>query len=322
MTELLRSRAAAAYRAWERWWFTPQPTSTLAVIRIVFGVLAFLWTLSHASTLFTFLTSGGIVDKAPDYSELPGGWGTWSLLTWFPGKGPVVVLFVLMLLASICLIIGFRPRIAALIFFIGVLSFERRNPYVYNSGDVLIRLMALYLALSPCGEALSLDRWRRARDRFWEFPSKTQWALRLMQLQVSFVYLSSVWAKVRGTQWNDGTAVSYALRIGDLHRWPVPSFLPSSEVIANFMTFGALATEFAVGTLVWNRKARPYVLLAGVSLHLGIDWALTVGFFSYGIILFYLSFVDPNAMSRFILRLRDRLARRPAEHAAVRSATA
>jgi hypothetical protein len=306
----LRRAAGSTYAGWEAWWFTPRETSTLAVIRVYFGVLMFFWTLSQVPTLFTFLGPDGIVPKTPDYGATQGGWAAWTVLQLFPGKAPVVVLIVLMLVASVAVAVGFRPRLGAALLFIGAVSVQRRDPYVFNAGDILIRIMALYIFLSPAGTALSLDRWRRARDRFWEFPLKTQWALRLMQLQVSFVYLDSVWAKVRGTHWNDGTAVSLALRIGDLNRLPVPSFMTQSEIVANLLTYGALAIEFSLGVLVWNRKARPYVLLAGVALHLGIDWAIRVGFFSYAVIMFYIAFIDPEAMSARILALRDWLSRR------------
>jgi hypothetical protein len=312
----LRARLARGYAGWERWWFEPRETSTLAVIRIGYGVLAFLWTLSQAPTLLTFYGSHGILPHSPSFSS-GTGYLAWSVLDLIPGDGTVIALWVIMLAASISLIVGYRPRIGALIMFIGVVSLERRDPYVHNSGDILMRIMPLYLLLSPCGAALSLDRWRKARDRFWEFPLKSQWVVRLMQLQLSFVYLNSVWSKVRGVHWNDGTAVSIALRIGDLQRFPYPHFLSHTLLLTNFMTFGALAIEFAAGTLVWNRTARPYVLLLGASLHLGIDWTIRVGFFSYAILLFYLSFVEPPAMSRFVLAVRDRVAalapaRRPA----------
>lgn len=306
----VRRHLASVYEGWEQWWFAPRETSTLALIRIYFGVLMFFWTLSQIPTVGTFLGPHGIVPKAPEYGKTPGGWSTWSVLSLFPSTAAAIVLIGLMLVASVSVAVGFKPRIGAALLFIGSVSLQRRDPYVYNAGDILLRIMALYMTLSPCGEALSLDRWRRHRDRFWEFPRKSQWALRLMQLQVSFVYLDSVWAKVRGQHWNDGTAVSIALRIGDLNRLPVPGFMTSSEIVANFLTYGALATEFAVGVLVWNKKARPYVLLAGVGLHLGIDWAIRVGFFSYAIIMFYLAFIEPNALSERILALRAKFANR------------
>jgi hypothetical protein len=218
-----------------------------------------------------------------------------------------------LLVASVCLCVGFYTRIAAAIVFVGVLSFERRNPFVFNSGDVLVRAIAFYLMLAPAGAALSVDRWRKAREQFWEFPLRAPWALRLIQIQLSTVYLSTVWDKVRGTTWNDGTAVSYAFRIEDLVRFPIPHFIPDSLLLVNLLTFMTLAIELSIGILIWNRALRPYVIALGVMLHLGIDYRIRVGFFAPAIFTGYLSFVPPERMDGFVLTVRDRwLARAPA----------
>ena len=47
------------------------------------------------------------------------------------------------------------------------------------------------------------------------------------------------------------------------------------------------------------------VLLAGVGLHLGIDYAVRVGFFSYGVFVAYLAFLPPQTASALILSARD-----------------
>jgi hypothetical protein len=61
--------------------------------------------------------------------------------------------------------------------------------------------------------------------------------------------------------------------------------------------------------LVWNRVLRPWVLLLGVGLHLGIDYAVRVGFFSYAVLVAYVAFVPPDAARSFIFGARDRLSR-------------
>ena len=130
-----------------------------------------------------------------------------------------------------------------------------------------------------------------------------------MQIQVSILYIAAVWAKVRGATWNDGTAVSYAFRIEDVARFPVPGFITDSLVLANLLTFGTLAVELSIGMLVWNRVLRPWVLLLGIGLHLGIDYAVRVGFFSYAVLVAYVAFVPPDVARSLILGARDRLAR-------------
>jgi hypothetical protein len=290
--------------AWERFWFEPVETSTFALLRIAFAVVILGWTLSLAPTVYAFYSNDGILPSQPDW---PGA-AAWGVLEVFSGDVTVTILYFLLLIGGIALLFGFKTRLAALVVFVCLVSFGRRNPWVLNSGDLLLRTLAFYLVLMPSGAALSADRWLKRGQAFWEFPARAIWPLRLVQIQVSIIYLAAVWAKVRGDTWNDGTAVSFALRIGDIARFPVPGFITDSLVISNILTYGTLATELAIGILVWNRVLRPWVLLAGVGLHLGIDYSVRVGFFSYAILITYIAFLPPRTASALILSARDRLS--------------
>jgi hypothetical protein len=292
----------AVAQAWRRFWFQPEPTSTLALVRIAFGLVAMAWTVALLPGFSAWFGDDGILPRHP----APAG-GTWGPLDLLAGGGATTAALVVLLVASACLVVGYRTRAAALLVFLGLLAFERRDPFVFDSGDALLRIVALYLALAPAGASLSLDRRRRARDGFWEFPARAPWALRLMQVQLSVLYLATVWTKLRGTTWNDGTAVSYALRVGDLERLPLPHFVTDSLLVANLMTYGTLAIELAIGVLVWNRRARPWVLGLGVALHLGIDYSMRVGFFTLAMLVLYLAFVPSDVAARVVLAVRDRV---------------
>jgi hypothetical protein len=244
-----------------------------------------------------------------------GDAGVWGVLSIAPGGE--VALFVVLLVASLCVVLGLFTRLACVLVFVGIASFERRNPFVFNSGDGLMRVLALYLALAPAGAALSLDRLRTARAAVWEFPLRAPWAWRLLQVQFSILYLAAVWAKARGQSWGDGTAVSYALRVGDVQRFAAPHFISESLIVSNLLTYGTLALELALAVLVWNRVLRPWVLGAGVLLHLGIELTIRVGFFSLALLVLYLVWLPPGWVERQALVLRDRLAaRRPRLRAA------
>ena len=285
-----------AWRSWSRFWFEPEPTGALGVFRICFGVLTLLWTLSLLPDLHSFFSANGVL---PHRSHI--GSGAWDL---FPGDE--TLLFALMLTASLCLTLGIGTRLAALIVFAGITSFERRNVFVFNSGDGLMRVMAFYLMLAPSGAALSVDRLRRAPGRFWELPARAPWAWRLLQVQFSVLYLSAAWAKVRGQTWNDGTAVSYALRVADLQRFAAPHFVSHGVLASNLLTFGAIAVELSLGVLVWNRRLRPWVLAAGVLLHLGIELTIRVGFFSLALFVLYLVWLPPDWPARHLPALLGR----------------
>ena len=293
-----------AVETWERFWFSEVESSTYALLRVAFAVVVLAWTISLAPTLYSFFGDGGILPSHPD-----GDVGSWGLLQLDSGPAAVTALYLLLLVGALCLLVGFKTRLAAVVVFVCLVSFARRDPWVLNSGDLLIIVLAFYVMLTPSGAALSVDRWLEARPRFWDFAKRSLWPLRLIQVQVSLLYFFAVWAKVRGETWNDGTAASYAFRIEDLERFPIPAFVTDSLLLVNLITYGTLAVELALAILVWNGKLRPWVLLLGVMLHLGIDYAVRVGFFSYAALVAYIAFLPPETVSAWVHRLRDRMAR-------------
>jgi hypothetical protein len=115
---------------------------------------------------------------------------------------------------------------------------------------------------------------------------------------LSIIYLASVQTKMAGQSWLQGTAVSYALRLEDMQRLPPPHWVTTNALIMNAATWGAMAVELAVGVLVWNRRCRPWVLAAGVALHLGIDINIEVGIFSYAMFVLYLAWISPETVHR------------------------
>jgi hypothetical protein len=145
----------------------------------------------------------------------------------------------------------------------------------------------------------------RARDRFWEFPARAPWACRLVQIQLSVVYLSAVWLKLHAPAWLHGTAVSYSARIEDFARYPLPSVLSHSPFFSSALTYWTIAVELMIGILVWNRAARPLVLVLGAALHVTVGLNMELGFFSETMLAIYLAFLIPSFASSCVLGLRD-----------------
>ena len=293
-------------KAWERFWFEPEDTSTLALIRIAFGIIVLAWTITLTHDAYSFFSPSGVL-PSPHYEGEPSA--TWGLLDLADSRLAIVLVLAILALASLCLVVGLYTRLAAVVVFVGIVSLERRSPFVFNSGDGLLKVTAFYMMLAPAGASLSIDRWRRARDAFWEFPRRAPWALRLMQVQVSILYIATLWAKLRGTTWNGGTAISYAVRLEDLVRFKVPESIATSELLVNLMTYGTLAVEASIGILVWNRVLRPWVLGLGVILHVSIDLVLHVGFFSYAILVLYLAFLPPDVVSKRLVAVKERFSK-------------
>jgi hypothetical protein len=168
----------------------------------------------------------------------------------------------------------------------------------------------ILLAISPCGAALSLDQ-RRKTGSFWSAQTKPNWPIRLIQVQLSLIYLAAVRVKLSGETWLDGTAVSYALRIQDMQRVPTPHWFTTNAPAMNAMTWGALATELAMAVLVWFPRWRPWVLTAGVLMHLMIDLHIQIGIFSYATLVMYLAWIPPETVKHMPERVRRLSTRSP-----------
>lgn len=289
------SALSTAVAKWRQFWFTPEPTTTLGLIRIFYGLLMIVWALALRGDLYDLFGEKGVLPTSPisPYS--------WGLLKFWETDQALLVVWVVLLLSAIALTVGWHSRIAALLLFVCLFSLWHRNPFVFNNGDLLLRIEALMLALAPCGAALSLDRRRTNGGSIWPAQIRAPWIIRLMQVEVCLIYLTTVRAKLDGNTWNDGTAVSFALRYGP-DSPIVPDWLLNSPVLINLFTWGALAIELAIGIFVWNKKLRPWVLGAGVLLHLTIMVTIHVAFFSFAIFILYLAFVSPDTVERLIRR--------------------
>jgi hypothetical protein len=286
-----RLRPAALAEAWRTFWFQPQPVYTLGLIRIVFGALMVAWTVSLLPDLDDLFGEHGVTPRQPSFAFQ---WGVFDVWT---SDRALLIGWAVLLVSAIALAVGWHSRIAALAVFVLVVSFEYRNPWVFNSGDTLIRVAALILALSPCGAALSLDR-RRSTGSFWSAQIRAPWTIRLLQIQLSLIYLATVRAKMSGQAWPQGTAVSYALRLEDMLILRAPHWLTANALLMNAATWGTLAIELSIGILVWNRRLRPWVLAAGVVMHSLIMISIAVGFFAPAMFVLYLAFLPPEIVQR------------------------
>ena len=272
---------------WRAWAFDPVDTAPMAALRIACGLLVLGWTLSLLPDAEAFLGDGGLTS-----GPVSGTPGWWTVPT-IPPYGALVVLG----LAAVALVVGWRTRVASVVVAFGLIALQRRDVYVLNSGDLLLRELAIYVALMPAGECWSLDARRRGSSSL-----RAPWGLRLLQVQVSVLYLFSVVAKLHGTSWQDGSAVGQALQLEDLQRIVVPLSLATSVTISAVLTYGTLVAEAFLVVGLWHPRTRYLAMAVGVSVHLGIEATLLIGWFSFAVIACYLAFVPAEVLRRLVDR--------------------
>ena len=299
-----RHGVAAAAEPWRTFWFRLQPAYTLGLVRMAFGVLAIGWTISLLPDLYALFGPQGIVPHQPSDGFY---WGVFAI--WTSGRA-LLIGWAVLLVSSVALAIGWHSRLAALAVYVLILSFQHRDPWAWNGGDVTVRIEALVLALSPCGAALSLDQ-ARSTGAFWSAQQRPQWTVRLLQLQMSLIYLASALSKISGATWPQGTAVSYALRLPDLVLVSPPHWVTSSALLMNAATWATLVVELSLGLLVWNRRLRPWVLAVGVVVHTIFMLTIAVGFFTLAIFVLYLAFISPETVQRLPSEAKRKFRRSP-----------
>jgi len=289
----------ALHRGFYRAAIDPVSAWPLAIGRIILGLTIFGWSVTMMFDVDDLLGPNAVVPPE----------GASEYFRWLPIESTWAIWCALLALAvsSVAITIGFRPTACLLLSFVLLVSVQRRTPDILNSGDIILRNLTLLFALCPTGAAGSLDRWRRVgRDEFWTAPLVAPWGLRLVQLQVSMVYLFAFWSK-SGDLWRNGTAVSTSLRLDDLQRFGEVEWLVGNVVIIALLTWGTLIVELALGVLLWVKPLRPYLIVVGLLLHLFIDVFLLVGFFGPALAAGLMSFLDGDSVQR---RVDRRLARR------------
>jgi hypothetical protein len=237
----------------------------------------------------------------------------WTLLFFNTDDMSVVTpVFWLWVAVTAAFTLGFCTRLMSVALWFLTLCFLNRNRLLLNGGDDLMAAAVFLVMFAPCGMALSVDSWwRRRRGLTPPGPVyTTAWMLRIIQIQLCMIYLTTGLAKLRGSgwlegSWWDGTAIHYVLNIMTMSRWSYAQ-LPVPFWITGPMTYISVWWETLFPLLVMNRWTRKWALWFGVFFHLGIWGTIEVGWFSFYTLSLYGVWVPGEFWDRW-----SRTARQP-----------
>ncbi|HEX3640757.1 MAG TPA: HTTM domain-containing protein [Ktedonobacteraceae bacterium] len=222
----------------------------------------------------------------------------------------VLVFWNIMIAAAVCLIIGLYSRIAAIVVAICIVTLHNRMPFVINGGDNMLRILSIYLCFTRCDVALSCDslikRWRYPTLNAGE-PKISILPQRVIQLQLSLAYLTTALLKMAGSDWLDGTAVYYALRVEEVYHYSIP-WLTDNLLLCKFYDYATLFAEAGMGTLVWIREFRYPVLLSVLLMHLSIDTLMNFPVFEWIFCSALIFFVYPEDLKALADRIKFKVA--------------
>jgi hypothetical protein len=285
---LLRTLA----RRWSDFFFAPKSTVNITWIRVLLGVTSLVWGLALIPDFSTFFYADGLFAE-PNYGRYPLG-----ILQWFRADWAAAVTLSVLLLTSALLVFGKLVRIAAPVLFYSIMSLQQDITVLMNASDNLLRLWAFYFAvfavLTP-SRFLSLSPRRPKRaDGSRQWPVGPAWLLRIMQFQLTAIYVDTAIEKSTGSRWHDGTAATIALGLEEFQRFYIPDFARENIIIGNMGTWLAIGLEITLPLLLWNRRTRLIGIVLGVGMHLVFDYAMRLGYFFPGMLLGYIAFMRPG----------------------------
>lgn len=279
--------------SWNSFFFDPNYSSlSLGAFRIVLGLLCFLNFLLQVKDGRKYFGVDGFFN-VKDFLNTNFYKNRFSLFRYLPYvNGSVYFLLFFMMVASLCLCVGFYSRLSSLIVFLGLISLGHRNAAVCSSGDAILRIFTFLMIFSRAGNVLSLDAYLSGSSLIND--SGAPWVQRLMQIQVSIIYFYSMIVKLNNSElWKNGTASYYVMQ----NRAHTAEILPKfflSQPFVQLATYGTLIIEFMTSTLIWIKEFRPYCIVAGLCLHMGLELCIRIQLFGYSMMALLVLFMSPE----------------------------
>ncbi len=295
---------------WNKFWFEPTSPTPMGLFRIALGLVVLQCLLIHLWPDWKLYFSDQSI--IPIDSMIAKYWYRdvyFDLMLLLPpGDQPKIIFFWVIVVAAVFMTLGLFTRTSTAIVFLGLLSLDSHFELNQNAGDNFVRIACLLTAFSQAGKAFSIDNLIRSLREDWRVkgfrpPLSSPWAQRMFMVQLSVVYYHTWICKMMGDRWNDGTAVYYATRYDDIIRFPVP-FLFDNLFVCQMLTWGTLVIEFALFTLIWVKPLRYWVILAGLALHLGIEYSMNLPMFEWMFMFSYITFIYPEDLTRAMDKIK------------------
>jgi hypothetical protein len=305
ISDYLQTLVVSFGRGWNRFWFAPSESSTLAAIRIGAGLVALYLIASFTPNLETYFGAQGLLPletlrefEPPEPGQLQNFPAQireslprphrFSYLDWLHSAGELWAAHLIGLVVLALFTAGLFTRLTSVLALIVVLSYNHRAPMLTGHAEPVLAFVLLYLCLGPAGRCWSLDRW--LRDRRTDRPAPTpsgghnvsaeqadlSWtatlSLRLIQIHLTLLYAMMALGKLSSTVlsssvWWNGSAIWLLIgrtesRLVDL------SWLHAHPYVISACCYAVLLWQTAFPILVWNRLARPLMLVVNAVMWL------------------------------------------------------
>ncbi len=273
MSALWRVRDALgdARRAAERWLVGERHARhAVAAARILVG-------LSVVGLLVTNFSSRQVwVGDASAWAEPARAVSRFPEITLLDGVSGdlLTAIYVLVLLAAIGLVLGWRAKAMNVLVLVGFIAVTAQNPVLGSLGDNLVRLALLWMLLMRTSEVWSLDAARpEPREVDEVAPEWLRTGLHNVGLvglgaQTVLAYLAGGLDKVSQRDWQQGTALYTTLQLPEFRPFPwLSDLLSNGSVVLALLTWTVLAVQLFFAPMLLRRWSRDLVSILAIVLN-------------------------------------------------------
>jgi hypothetical protein len=309
----------------EQFFFRPLRAETLAVMRIATGAMVAyihaIWMLD----LNAFVGPHALIDnetwvalhrsQSPDFK--------WTYLAATESMLVMRLHFLAAIGVGLAMSVGCLTRLACLAAWgLTLMTVHRFTGLLFGLDQITV-MLSMYLCISRCGAAYSVDAWIAQGDVKWgDRPAWRTWATglsaktiprvkecwsnrlatRLMQLHLCIIYVFGGIGKMRGETWWDGSAMWYSVAAYEYQSLDM-TWMGRFPWLTSIATHITVFWELWYCALVWPRWSRPWTLGIACVVHGGI--AVFLGMVTFGsmMIVANLAFVSPDTVRRFFQTL-------------------
>jgi hypothetical protein len=267
------------------------PAAPLAVFRIGFGLMM-------ALSVLRFWWNGWI-DKL--YME-PSYFFSYRYFEWVKPFGDwTYVLFILAFASAIMVMLGWKYRLASVLFFLSFTYIELMDKTTYLNHYYFISLLSFVLIWLPAADYFSVDK---GTDKSVTVP---RWTIDCLKVFVGVVYFYAGLAKLN----SDWLIDAQPLAIWLPAKYDIPllgKLMQQVWVHYAFSWAGAAYDLFIVFFLLW-RPTRPFAFVAVVVFHVLTRVLFPIGMFPYIMIVSALIFFPAISHERILMLIRSVLQR-------------
>jgi len=258
----------------------------LAVFRILLGLMMFL-------SIVRFWSYGWI-DKL--YVQ-PKFFFSYYGFEWIKPIGDYTyLLFAICAIAAIFVALGYKYKIAIIVFFLSFTYIELMDKTTYLNHYYFISVVSFLMLFLPANNYFSLDAYRNPKQAFQYIPA---WTINSIKLLLCIVYLYAGLAKLN----SDWLVKAMPLKIWLPSKFDIPflgNLLSQEWMQYGFSWLGA-GYDLAIPFLLLYRKTRTLAFVLVVVFHVLTKVLFPIGMFPYIMIISTLIFFDSSVHHKILI---------------------